>query len=211
MRRKGKLHLDFNWVVAPLCLLVVFQGLLILGLFRQISDLERLVRSGRLLTDGDSLPVGSLAPQFVATEKFSGRDVGTSFLAGKGGAILFISCECSVCKNLVEDIRVAPLFRVPSLIVVSMCNENAKGLFLNSLEGRVPCICANVQQLISLFHVSGFPTAVVVDSDLKIRGYGNPHDLSALKALLKFGTGQTKTEKFSESDEETAHGQLVSS
>lgn len=205
------MHLDFTWGMFALCLLVVFQGFLILGLFGQISDLERLVRAGRFVTEGDSLPIGSLAPQFLATETFSGRDVGTSSLAGQGGAILFISCDCAVCKELVDDIHTGPKSKLPSLIVVSICARASKSDFLKSLEGRIPCISTNVESVVEVFHVSGFPTAVVVDSDLKIRGYGHPHDLNALKALVRFNTEQAAPKRFFESEDEAANGQLVSS
>jgi hypothetical protein len=163
---------------------VIFQGFLILGLLRQVSNLEQLVSSGRFReANGGALPVGSVAPQFLGLDESSHQQLSSSSLRGRGGVILFLSSQCQVCNNLVESLDSTRVEEIPSLIILCTGKRDSSALFLKPLKGRVPCLLENVDEVVDLYHISAFPTAVVVDGDLKIRQYGHPHDLDTLRAL----------------------------
>ena len=56
--------------------------------------------------------------------------------------------------------------------------------FLKRLESKVRIVLDGADATSLRYHVSGFPTAVAVDGDQKIRGYGHPKDAEELKQLL---------------------------
>ena len=54
----------------------------------------------------------------------------------------------------------------------------------------IPLILEGAAETAARYHASGFPTAVVVDGQRKIRGYGHPHNADDLKTLVAGSLGE---------------------
>jgi hypothetical protein len=176
------------WVLALL------QGLLILALLRQLAELRRLVEQ-RSMHDHDDhhdearLPIDSLAPEFTGIDISSGMEVGIHSLSAHGGVILFLSPECSMCKGLADELRRPAINDLPPIIVLCQGGKQPCAYFMDRLGGEVLLLVERVEEVAARYHVSGFPTAIVVDSRQKIRGYGHPEKIEDLRRTVERSLG----------------------
>jgi hypothetical protein len=164
-------------------ILVLFQGLLVLALLRQLAELRRLVEQGGLQGE-DRLPTGSPAPEFAGFDVRSGQQVGSHSLRGLGGVILFLSSECTVCKDLAASLRQPAMNGLPPIIAFCQGGEEACARFVKRLGLEVYLLLKGAEEIAARYHVSGFPTAVVVDGKGKIRAYGHPENVEDLRRLV---------------------------
>ena len=164
-------------------ILVVFQGLIVLALLRELTELRQKLEAGAFQND-DRLPIGSLAPDFTAVDVRSKKTVGLQTLTGTGGAILFLTPHCGVCKDLANSLRPPALDGLPPIIVFCQGSDSACARVFERLDPKAFTVNYQAEQIASRYHVTGSPTVVLVDSERKIRGYGNPEHLEDLKKLL---------------------------
>lgn len=162
--------------------LVLFQGLLVIALLRQLAELRRLVEMGGF--QEDRLPAGSPAPRFAGLDVRSGQQVSSYSLNGRGGVLLFLSPDCTVCKGLADSLRPPALNDLPPVIAFCQGGERACERFIKRLGPGVSLLFDVAGETAARYHVSGSPTAVVVDEKQRVRGYGNPQDVEDLKRLL---------------------------
>ena len=173
----------FTSTYVALWALVLFQGLLALALLRQLAELRRLVEQGSL-SIGDRLPLGSVAPEFLSRDLHSGRRVSSEQLKGGERVLLFLSAECEVCKGLADSLQERATNGLPPIIAFCHGNEKRCRRFVPKLGLRIPLLLERALETARLYGVSGFPTAVIVDQEGKIRGYGHPSDAKHLGRLL---------------------------
>jgi len=164
-------------------LLVVFQGLLVLALLRQLAELRRLVESGSL-QDENRLPVGSLAPEFAGSDVRSGERVSIQSLGGRGGVILFLSAECSVCKDLADSLQQPAINELPPIIAFCQGGEQTCARIAKRMGSEVRLIFEGAAETAERYHAFGLPTAIVVDGERKIRGHGHPQEVEDIRRLL---------------------------
>lgn len=164
-------------------ILVLFQGLLILALLRQLAELHRLMERG-VLQGEDRLLAGSRAPKFAGLDVRTGQQVGSHILNGSGGVILFLSPECVVCKSLADSLTQRAISRLPPIIVFCKGGEQGCSYFVKRLGLEIHLLREGAEETAARYHVSGFPTAIAVDGKQKIRGYGHPKNLEDLRQLL---------------------------
>lgn len=171
-------------------LLVLFQGLLVLALLRQLAELRRLVESGGAQGE-DRLPVGSPAPEFEGLDARSGRRVDSHSLNGRGGVLIFLSPECGTCKDLADGLWRPAMDGLPPIITFCQGGQQSCASFVRRLGPEVHVLRDDADEAATRYHVSGSPTAVVIDGEQKIRGYGHPQNVEDLKRLLSrsLGTG----------------------
>jgi hypothetical protein len=165
------------WIV------VLFQGLLILALLRELAELRRRLELGALENE-DRLPIGSEAPEFTGADVRSGQLVSLQTVGHAGGAILFLTPDCNLCRNLANSLRAPALSDLPTIIVFCQGSERGCSTFYERLDPKGYLMHKESEQVATLYHVSGSPTAVILDGERKIRGYGHPQDLEDLKKLL---------------------------
>jgi len=177
--------MNFGFVPSYVALwaLVLFQGLLVLAVLQKLEELRQLAERGGLTRD-DWLPAGSPAPQVTGLDFRSGRPVSSRDLDGRGGLILFLSPECSVCKGLADSLRQPATDGLPPIIAFCQGSGKACATFAARLGYDIPLVLDEVRETATSYRVSGFPTAVVVDSQHRIRGYGNPENVEAIRRLV---------------------------
>lgn len=187
------MKLDFLASYIVLWVLVLFQGLLVLALLRQLAQLQRLVERGGLLGEG-WLSTGSQAPEFVGRDFRTGRHISSSDLEGRGGVLLFLSPECAICKQLANNLSLLTANGLPPVIVFCQGGEQACARLMKGLDLRVPLVCGDAEDIASRYGVQGSPTAVIVDRERKVRGYGHPANVEDLMRLLSNSLNESSGE-----------------
>jgi hypothetical protein len=165
------------WIV------VVFQGLIVLALLRELTELRQKLEAVGFQQDA-RLPIGTLAPDFTAVDVRSKKTVGLHTLKGTGGAILFLTPHCGVCKDLANSLQTPSLDGLPPIIVFCQGGDSTCARVFERLDPKAYCVHQHAEEIATRYRVTGSPTVVLVDGEQKIRGYGHPEHLSNLKELL---------------------------
>lgn len=177
------MNFDFSATYAALWCLVVFQSLVMLALLRQISELRRLADRG-LFPSGDQLPMGTRAPDFVGFEQYAAHLPEYGVLESHGGIILFVSPNCSACSGLVDSLGKQDRNDLPTVIMFCQGSEQECGAIERRLGEAIPVFSRGAAETAARYRISGFPTAVLVDEDRRIRAYGHPKDVGDLRHLV---------------------------
>jgi len=158
----------------------MFQGVLVLVLLRQLSRVSRLADKDELPGEDRSL-VGSRIPRWLGSEQISGARVESSVFNNGGGIVLFLAASCSVCKGLISSIQSSGAQLGP---IIAFCVGREAGCSkLSMLPNSNIRFVQGADEAATRFHVSGFPTAVIIDENRTVRAYGHPrtaHDLGEL-------------------------------
>lgn len=173
------MHFSFSASYIALWALVSFQGLVTLALLQQLAKLRRFLALGGF--SEDRLPEGSQAPEFANIDKRSSRQFGVRSLEGTGGVVLFLTSECLVCKGLVDKLGRFAADDLPSIIAFCHGREQGCARFAKRLGTRVRLVLDGAEETTARYQISSFPTAVVVDGERKIRGYGHPKDIEEIR------------------------------
>jgi peroxiredoxin len=139
--------------------------------------------AGGLSTRG--LPIGSNAPIFEATDHLSDQRVGVQIFRGRGGVILFLTPTCPMCADLVSKLVGAEPNQVAVLLAICRSGRTSCVGFLSQLNRKFRTLVDETGETAKMYDVTAFPTAVVVDSELKIRAYGHPKDLVDITGLVR--------------------------
>jgi len=167
-----------------LWILVLFQGFVALALLRQLADLRPFAQQVAL--HKDQLPLGTPGPEFDGRDFGSGRQVSIQDLV-QGGVILFLSSGCSACKSLANTIGRGTKGSLPTIIAFCQGAEDACGAFV---APEIPLILERAAETAERYRIAAFPTAVVLDGERKIRGYGHPQNAEDLNKLVASSLGQ---------------------
>lgn len=172
------MRLDFVATYIALWILVVFQGLLILALLKQLTTIRRLAERASPL--GDKLPLGSSAPEFMGTDlQFAGWNDADSL----GVVILFLTAGCPACQELLNSIGQHGDNVVPHIVAVCQGGDACSKRVAN-LSSAIQLAACNGEETARQYRISRFPTAVVVDRERKIRGYGHPTNVTDLVRMF---------------------------
>lgn len=178
--------MDFGFYSSyvALWILSIFQGLLTLAIFKQVLDLERRSENSGVMVAGGKSLVGTRAPKFSGTDFRSGQPLSLNVFDGQGGVILFLAARCSICRNLSRSLQNGVLESLPPL--VSICTGDEKGLAKlgKRLVPQIPMLVDGAEDAASVYLVSGYPTAVVLDSERRIRAYNGVSSAEDLKRLV---------------------------
>ena len=167
----------FSSTYIVLWAMVILQGLLILALLQRLEKLRDLIERGSFAKD--RLPIGSIAPEFFGTNRF-GQRTGLGSLDDRGGVILFLSPDCSLCNALVGSIG-ALVNELPPTIAVCRGVSELCTAFSTQLGNAVQFLSDPSGETAALYGASAFPTAVVIDGSRRIRGYGHPKGVEDLR------------------------------
>lgn len=162
--------------------MVIVQGLLILAVLQRLEKLHQLIERGRL--HGDRLALGTSAPEFSGVDQL-GKPISVQDFEAVGSLVLFLSPDCSVCTTLVDSIAIAD--DLPRTVVVCRGETDRCTAFLTRLPTGVRLLSDPSGAAATRYGVSAFPTAVVVDGNRKIRGYGHPKNVGELKRAFADG------------------------
>jgi hypothetical protein len=170
--------------------LVLFQGFLALALLRYLGELRDLMKQAwggaaeEDFREDDFPPAGSKAPGFAGFDARSGKPIGIRNLDG-GGALLFLSRECRLCRGLAESLGRYPLNGLPPIIAVCTGGNDAAGFFGRRLSEDISLMSEGAEETVKLYHVSSYPALVVIGPRRIIRGHGHPNDVESLRDLLE--------------------------
>lgn len=172
-------------------ILVIFQGLLILALLKQLAEVKQLARLGGV-AGADPLPAGTPAPDFEGVDLRSAKRLTKQVFAGQGGVLLFLSPECGSCVELADGLRRSELGELMPILTFCQGEEAPCASFINRLGPEIYTLRGHFDDgsVAKSYHVDGSPTAVVINPDLTIGSYGHPLNVAALNELLE-GTLRT--------------------
>jgi methylamine dehydrogenase accessory protein MauD len=168
---------------------VVLQGLLVLAVLRQLTELRRRMEQGAL-QDENWLPLGSPAPEFTGRDMSALNLISNQFLNGQGRVIVFLSPGCTSCKGLAESLESVSGY--DSSAITAICNGDTESCedFRTRLGASVHLLYDPTNEIGLRYGVSKFPTTVVVDKELKIRAYGHPQSAKDIKQLFERALGE---------------------
>ena len=183
--------MDFGFYSSYIALWIwaIFQGLLTLAIFRQVLELEKRAQNSGVMADGKSL-VGTRAPKFSGTDFRSGRPLNVDIFNGQGGVILFLAARCSVCRNLSKSLQDGVLESLPPIVGICTGDTNGVARLERRLTSQIPLLVDGAADAASVYKVSSYPTAVVLDSERRIRahsGISSSEDLKRLVASIAAG------------------------
>jgi hypothetical protein len=179
--------------------LVLFQGFLALALLRYLGELRDLVKQAwggaaeEDFQEDDFLPAGAKAPGFAGVDARSGKSIGIRDLDG-GGALLFLSRQCRLCRGLAESLGRYPLNGLPPIIAVCTGGNDAAVFFGRRLSEDIPLMSEGAEETAKLYHVSSYPAVVVIGPRRIIRGHGHPSDVGGLRDLLELSLNRDPAE-----------------
>lgn len=167
--------------------IVLFQGLIILGLVRTLRELQNVVESGRLPR---RLPVGALSPDFKGTDLRTGAEIDSSELIGRELVVLFLSDGCPNCRRLADGTRHVSV--EPGQTRIAVCHGGAReaGTFVDLLASDIAVLADSDGAVFSSFAITGTPAAVIVDETGSVSGSGGPRHSGELAALLSTARDQ---------------------
>lgn len=161
--------------------IVLFEGLVILGLLRAVRDLQVAVESGRL---PQRLPVGARSPRFTGTDLRTGAEIDSSQLAGRELVVLFLSEACTFCRRLADGTRQVPFERGQARIAICQGGANEAATFIDLLASDVAVLADPDGAVFATFGISSTPSAIVVGETGAVLASGGPHHSGELAALI---------------------------
>ncbi len=162
--------------------MLLFQGLLALALLRRVAELRELASHGVFPTDG-SLEVGSSAPEFQSVDYRSRRQISNTQFAERERLILFLSA-CPACMQLADELRQVRHLDLPPIVVFCLGGERSCSGIIEKLAPEICAITEDAEEIAARFRIAGTPTAVAVDSENIIQGYGHARAVKDLQELL---------------------------
>ncbi|HKI02390.1 MAG TPA: redoxin domain-containing protein [Thermoanaerobaculia bacterium] len=173
----------FYGTYAALWAIVLFQGLLILALLRQIVNLRQAVEKGGGL-GLDLLPAGAEAPAFWARDLRAGQPLTAEGLRGEAAVLLFVTADCALCKTVLDGLRRRELGQSAQVVVVCIAAETDCAPLLNRVAPDLTVLADPSEDIRRAYRVSATPTAVILDEGGRIRGYAYPRDAGELEDKL---------------------------
>ncbi|HXF97510.1 MAG TPA: redoxin domain-containing protein [Gaiellaceae bacterium] len=152
--------------------LVIFQGLVLLGLVRAVytSQVDTTVSHA---LDGSGDLVGSSAPSFE-TRDISGVAFDSAELEGMAHALLFVSPRCRSCAATPEEMRVLEWKAEGEVLVVCRGSDDDCAQFAATHDLHARVLIDDAFEISREYRITSVPTAVIIDSSNTVRFYGNP-------------------------------------
>lgn len=167
--------------LAALWIIVIFQGLIILGLVRTLREIQIAAENGRL---PQRLPVGAHAPRLQGADVRTGLEVDTADLAGRTQIVLFLSPECPHCRRLADGTNSLTVEPLQSRIAVCYGNVAQAREFASVLAEDVALLADSDGAMFGSFGIGSTPSAIMVDELGIVRGSGGPLHSGELADLI---------------------------
>jgi hypothetical protein len=163
----------------PQWLPLLLNGGIIVMLLRQIVELGGLLEHVVLEREGRAA-VGKPAVAFTLPDMNSRATLGLETFGGQTGVLLFVSGTCGHCHELAAAL---PSLGALLSSVVVVCADSTGRLALD-LDAGVQCVLQSGDQVARSYEVKRFPTAVVIDGQLKIAARRTPASVDDLREML---------------------------
>jgi peroxiredoxin len=173
---------SFGLSYAALWILVVFQGLLLLGLVRVVHQLQASVAT----VEGPGLLSGKEAPAFSTVDVF-GSPVDSNRLRDRLTAVLFVSPSCPSCTVTLEELDALATKTSGNVIVVCKAGQEECRRLAERYGLAAPVVADERAELSDLFGVETVPVAVLINEHNLVQSYGHPMRPADLEGLLATG------------------------
>jgi hypothetical protein len=158
---------------------LVFQGLLIVALLKQLRDVQVLLETVDVPAPG-ALESGAAAPAFDTVGVRSGRTYTADGFGGAGGVLLFLSPSCHACSQLID--RLTQQDPLPTNLLILWRGD--AGELGSRIRPPVDFATLNVDRIAAAYRIAGFPTAVSIDAGGAVVRYGHPRRYEDLEKML---------------------------
>lgn len=165
------LAVPFYLSYAALVLLVLFQGFVLLGLVRIVSQMQTAVSGVDPIAAAAREMNGREVPRFQATAT-SGRIIDSAVIGERGAVLLFVSPDCSACTaslNAIDSLR----GKKGEVVVVCRGPAEECDRLIAMHELDIPIVIDTDRTVSELFKIRAVPTAVILDEN-HIESYGSP-------------------------------------
>jgi peroxiredoxin len=168
-----------------LWVIVVFQGLLLLGVTRAMYARGQDATTSSANEDVDGLERGTPLPDFTVRDVEGGLIQAGDF-RGRTSAILFVSPTCPTCSVTLEELGALQSKTDENVVVVCRAATPDCQQLIDHYELSTPLIAGDdAYSLSSLLRIAAVPTAVLIDADGAIDSYGAPKRGEELERLFR--------------------------
>jgi peroxiredoxin len=152
-----------------LWLLVAVETLVLIGLVHAVHRMAGEGSAKPAPPDERSAMVGQQLPRFTVMTQ-DGRQVDSNQFLGRPTVLLFVSPDCGACASVLGNL--GPFNRRGEVFVMCHGDRRECERLTARHSLKVPVGVDDEKAISSLLHVNGFPTAVAVDSEGRIRSFG---------------------------------------
>ena len=173
-----------TWAFGLLVAAVVVIGLMVIGLFALIADINRRLGPDRgPLVPDEGLEAGTDAPEFAAAEARSGASVRLSDFRGRHVVVAFLSPSCGPCVRLAPEIdRLARLRHDMPIVVVATRGPGFD--FAREMSTAIRVVLDPDHTIETAFQVRWKPTVYVIDPEQKVALRTISNTLTDLEDML---------------------------
>lgn len=177
------MHAPFWVTYGLLWALVLFQGVVVLGLTHTAYG-RRANGAGSPGEEGadDSLR-GRLVPPFTATD-LAGRKVDSAVFLDRTTAVLFVSPSCSSCAATLDEMAALVTKTNGNVIVICRSSPDRCRRLAEKYDVDVSVVADTEFRISKLFGVTRVPTAVLVNDEGIVDSFGHPRRGEELIEIL---------------------------
>jgi peroxiredoxin len=161
------LSLPFGLSYAALWIVVILQGVILLGVVRMVYQLQRVGVSRLGNQRGDE------APEFSAVD-LTGTMIRSVEFAGHLTALLFVSPSCRACSTTLAEMDALSYKTDGNMMVICQAERGDCIQLAAKYQLSVPTIVDDDRRISNLFSVATVPTAVLINEENHIHSYGHP-------------------------------------
>jgi methylamine dehydrogenase accessory protein MauD len=178
------------WLISYIALwiLVVAMAIIVLGLVRQLGVIHlRLGPEDNLLVTRDGLELGSISPNFHATDVMSRKNITLEDLQGRQSVLIFVSPSCSPCQELLVDIKYFQKSKNGkiNIIVISQSDFQTSMALAREHKLKIPVIADSEGLISNLYQVRATPFAYRLDEECVVQRRGIVNNMDGLESLLE--------------------------
>ena len=172
----------FAIIYAAMLLIVLFQLLVAIGLIRKVQRLQVVLEQRGLPRPS----IGSISPAFDIIDIGTGAAVPSALaLRNQLTLLLFLTGSCPKCRALLDALRATRLPEdIQNLLLICAGDVETCEPLLRNVPSRYHRYCSGESLILGHFRIASFPSAVIVDSEQIVRGYGNPLSVRELEEFI---------------------------
>jgi len=170
--------------LTALWVLVILQGLVLLGVVRVVHNLQQGAALAALPPQAGESLTSQRVPEFTALDVF-GEPVSSDDLTAPLNALLFVSPKCSNCVVTLEELQALQSKVDGNVLVVCMAETEECRRIVRDFDLSVRVIADPDDELAKRFDIIAPPTAVLVSAAGHVVQYGHPGREEDLEHLLR--------------------------
>jgi peroxiredoxin len=187
------MDIPFYFSYAALWILVVLQGLILLGLVRVVYQLQRAGDAAPADSNVVGLQSGQIAPGFNTVD-LSGTPISSNDLADRLTALLFVSPNCPSCVVTLYELEALNYKTQGNVIVICRAGREECAQLVERHKLNARTIADEDEQISRRFGVASFPKAVLIGEGYRVKSYGSPDRREIEELLDKAPETETEAE-----------------